>query len=140
MCFGGDDYGIGVSDGVWVNERVKVRVGVSVITGVGQRVMVTVGVIGVAVGCRVMVAVGVIGVAGGCFVMVGIGVSEGMIVPGSGVLVGVILGGCVLEGVNDGVRVEVGAVVSEGDGVHVFVGVRVGVGGGGFPITSKKST
>ena len=62
-----------MSDGVWV----------------GQRVNVTVGVIGIAVGCRVIVAVGVMGVAGGRLVMVGIGVSEGMTVPGSGVQVGV---------------------------------------------------
>lgn len=96
--------------------------------------------IGVAIGRRVIVAVGVMGVAGGRLVMVGSGVSDGMTVPGRGVLVGVILGGCVLDGVNDGVRVEVGKAVSEGSGVLVCVGVNVGVGGGGFPITSKKST
>ena len=100
-------HGVGVSDGVWVAHRVRVGLGVSVKTWVGQRVNVTVGVIGVAVGCRVMVAVGVIGVAGGRRVIVGIGVSVGMIVPGRGVLVGVRLGGCVLDGVNDGVHVDV---------------------------------
>ena len=46
-------------DGVWDNQGVNVGV------GVGQRVIVTVGVTGVAKGRRVIVTVGVMGVAVG---------------------------------------------------------------------------
>ncbi len=72
--------------------------------------------------------------------IVGIGVSDGIIVPGSGVVVGVGLGGSVFDGVNDGVRVADGGAVLVGAEVLVEVGVFVGVDGGGLPATLKKST
>ena len=115
-------------------------VGVSVVSGVGQRVTVTVGVIGVAVGCRVIVDVGVIGVAEGCRVIVGIGVSVGKTVPGNGVGVRVALGIGVFDGVSVVVGVRVGVAVAVGSNVLDGVGVKVAVEAGGFPMTVKKST